>query len=85
MPFFVFFCLFSHQVFCALEFDPELFAIYLSYTDPAQLFAVWYAAVELQQSSLPPAKERRRVAEKPFHRGLGDRKNMKKHDIKGSF
>ncbi|CAL1127882.1 unnamed protein product, partial [Cladocopium goreaui] len=47
------------NVFCACEFDPELFAIYLSYTDSAYLIAVWYAAVELQQqSSLPPAKPR---------------------------
>ncbi|CAK9016491.1 unnamed protein product [Durusdinium trenchii] len=51
------------NVFCACEFDPELFAIYLSYTDPAQRPAVLYAAVELQQSSLPPAKPWRRVAE----------------------
>lgn len=74
MPFyFVFFCLFGHQVFCACEFDPELFAIYLSYTDSAYLIAVWYAAVELQQqSSLPPAPRRGRVAEKQFHHGLGE-------------
>ncbi|CAK9021585.1 C2H2-type domain-containing protein [Durusdinium trenchii] len=59
------------QVFCACEFDPELFAIYLSYTDPAQRPAVLYAAVELQQSSLPPAKPWRRVAEQ-FRHGLGE-------------